>query len=199
MEKLTEVERGFGEQTRVGGKRPVIAWAITGAGHFLSESVGVIGHISGLATVDVFLSRAAAEVVGMYKVAGRLDEFASSVVIETDYSFPITSKFSVGKYDALVISPATGNTVAKCVHGVADSLVSCMFAQAGKSRVPIVVLPTDVSGETASAAPNGNTVMVYPRPLDLELTRKLGAIDGVTALSSPDELCSCVERMLEKR
>jgi flavoprotein len=159
----------------------------------------MIGRLCGLAAVDAFLSRAASEVVGMYGIEERLKELASSVAVETGYSFPITSKFAVGKYDALVISPATGNTVAKCASGIADSLVSCMFAQAGKSRVPIVVLPTDISGEISSAAPNGNTVMVYPRPIDLDMTRKLGAIGGVAVLSSPDELLPCLERTLKIR
>jgi flavoprotein len=155
----------------------------------------MIGTLRALAAVDAFLSRAALEVVGMYGLRKRLEEAALSVTVESGYSFPVTSKFSVGKYDALVIAPATGNTVAKCVTGIADSLVSCMFAQAGKSRVPIFVLPTDVSGEIVSAAPNGNAVIVYPRPVDLDLTRKLSRMDGVTALSSPDELRSCLELM----
>ena len=175
----------------------VIAWAVTGAGHFLRESVEMIGFLQGAAVVDAFLSRAAAEVVGMYGLRSALERAAASVTVEAGYSFPVTSKFSAGKYEALVIAPATGNTAAKCVSGIADSLVSCMFAQAGKSRVPIMVLPTDVSGEIASAAPNGNAVMVYPRRIDLDLTRKLGEMSGVKALSSPDELRACLELMLK--
>jgi flavoprotein len=174
-----------------------LAWAFTGAGHFLRESVEMMGLLRELAEIDSFLSRAAGEVVAMYGLRERMEESASSVTVETGASFPVTSKFSVGRYAALVIAPATGNTVAKCVCGIADSLVSCMFAQAGKSRVPIVVLPTDVSGEMMSAAPNGNIVMVYPRPIDLSLTRRLKDMEGVTALSSPDELRLCLERALK--
>jgi flavoprotein len=182
------------ERARDGAR---IAWAVTGAGHFLRESVDAMASLREAAAVDAFLSLAAVEVVGMYGLRSGLENAATSVTVESGHSFPVTSKFSAGRYGALVIAPATGNTVAKCAVGIADSLVSCMFAQAGKSRVPIIVLPTDVSGEITSIAPNGNAVMVYPRPLDLDLTRRLRGMNGVEVLSSPDELRVCLERMLK--
>jgi flavoprotein len=163
-----------------------VAWAFTGAGHFLRESVEMTERLQGRIKTDIFFSMAASEVLSMYGLIGRLN--GMPVTVERGRSFPVTSKFSAGKYAALVISPATSNTVAKCVHGIADSLVSCMFAQAGKSRVPICVLPTDTADEMESVAPNGNRVMVYPRPVDLEVTRKLGEMRGVVAVSSPGEL-----------
>jgi flavoprotein len=174
-----------------------IAWAFTGAGHFLRESVEIVGSLG--VPVDVFLSRAASEVLAMYGLTGRLDECASSVTKEEGYSFAVTSKLCVGKYAALIISPATSNTVAKCLCGIADSLVSCMYAQAGKSRVPICVLPTDVAPEIVSVAPNGNKVMVYPRPIDLEQTARLGRAFGVTAVSSLDELHSWLEPLVKQK
>jgi flavoprotein len=177
---------------------PRIAWAITGAGHFLSESVEIIGSLDENAAIDVFLSRAAVEVLAMYGLTEQLAGLASSVTPETGYSFPITSKFSAGRYDALVISPATSNTVAKCLGGIADSLVSCMYAQAGKSRVPIGVLPTDIAPEMVSRAPNGNSVTVYPRRIDLEQTAKLRGTDGVTAVLSPEELRLWLERSIKQ-
>jgi flavoprotein len=168
-----------------------IAWAFTGAGHFLRESAALAGSVEGVA-VDAFLSLAAVEVLAMYGLGDRLGGAVRDVTAEAGHSFPVTSKFSVGKYAALVIAPATGNTVAKCVYGIADSLVSCMFAQAGKSRVPICVLPTDLSPEMESVAPNGNRVMVCPRPVDLELTGRLAAMSGVDVVRSPEELRSWI-------
>jgi flavoprotein len=168
-----------------------IAWAFTGAGHFLRESVEIMGSLG--VPADAFLSRAASEVLAMYGLTARLDECASSVTKEEGHSFAVTSRLSVGRYAALVISPATSNTVAKCLCGIADSLVSCMYAQAGKSRVPICVLPTDVAPEIVSVAPNGNKVMVYPRPIDLEQAARLRGEYGVAAVSSPDELRAWLE------
>ena len=42
-----------------------ICWVITGAGHFLLESIQVL---SSLRSVDVYLSRAASEVAARYSV-----------------------------------------------------------------------------------------------------------------------------------
>jgi flavoprotein len=175
-----------------------IAWALTGAGHFLGESVEIIGSLREAVTVDAFLSRAAVEVLAMYGLDRRLSGIAASVTAETGHSFPVTAKFAVGMYDALVISPTTSNTVAKCLCGIADSLVSCMYSQAGKSRVPVCVLPTDVAPEMVSTAPNGNRVMVYPRRIDLEQAARLRDEDGVTAVSSPEELQSWLSQAIER-
>ncbi|GHV27951.1 hypothetical protein FACS1894167_03830 [Synergistales bacterium] len=174
-----------------------LAWAFTGAGHFLREAVGIVESLRGSAAVDVFLSRAASEVLSVYGLSERLSRCAASVTAESGYSFPSISGLAAGRYGALVIAPATGNTVAKCARGIADSLVSCMFAQGGKSRVPICVLPTDVSPEMASSAPNGAVIKVYPRKIDIELSRRIGEMDGVTSVLSPDALRSWTDGLMK--
>lgn len=103
-------------------------------------------------------------------------------------SAPIVGRFAKGDYALLIIAPATSNSVAKFVHGIADSLVSNLFSQAGKSRIPIIVLPTDVSEEIDSPAPKGDLVKVYPRKIDLENVKKLEEFSGVRVVKSPGEL-----------
>jgi flavoprotein len=95
----------------------------------------------------------------------------------------------------LVIAPATSNTVAKCVLGIADSLASNFFAQAGKSRVPILVLPTDVSPEMTSMTPSGREIGVFPRELDLRRADELAGLPGVTVSRSPGELRAAILRV----
>lgn len=168
--------------------KPAVAWAITGAGHFLAESVAVMEGLRAKAEIDVYLSLAAVEVVPMYGLEARLREAARETIRETGHSFPRAGKFSVGAYAAFVVAPATGNTVSKFVTGIADTLVASLFAQAGKSRVPICVLPTDVAEEAVSPAPNGQLVKVYPRQLDLYHTAKLGNMEGVSLVRSPEAL-----------
>ena len=172
----------------VNGRKPAVAWAITGAGHFLAESVAAIESLRVKAEIDIYLSLAAAEVLPMYGLAGRVHEAVRETIRETGHSFPRTGRFSTGAYAALVVAPATGNTVSKFVTGIADTLVTSLFAQAGKSRVPICVLPTDVAEEALSPAPNGQLVKVYPRPLDLQQTEKLGRMEGVFLARSPKAL-----------
>ncbi len=117
-----------------------IAWAVTGAGHFLSACAA---HVLTYPQVDIYLSRAAEEVVRMYRLQEFLRVGGARVRRETTASSPAVAGFAHGMYSVLLVAPATSNSVAKFVHGISDSLVSNLFAQAGKSRVPIVVLPTE--------------------------------------------------------
>ena len=59
------------------------------------------------------------------------------------FGFPATGKLSLGKYDLLIVSPATANTVAKIVTGISDSLVTNAVAQAGKGAVKTLIVPVD--------------------------------------------------------
>lgn len=172
----------------VSAGRAAVAWAVTGGGHFLAESVELIGELRKRREVDVYLSRAAVEVARMYGLEARLRDAARETICEAGHSFPVSGRFSLGAYEALVVAPVTGNTVSKFVTGIADTLVSCLFAQAGKSRVPVCALPTDVAYEALSPAPDGQLVRVFPRPLDLRLTDRLGDMEGVSVVRSPEAL-----------
>jgi len=168
--------------------KPAVAWALTGAGHFLSESVALIEELCEKREVDVYLSRAATEIVPMYGLEARLRKASRETIREAGYSFPVAGRFFAGSYEALVVAPVTGNTVSKFVTGIADTLVSSLFAQAGKSRVPICVMPTDVAEEVLSPTPEGQLVRVFPRPLDLSQTDKLEVMEGVSLVRSPEAL-----------
>jgi dihydromethanopterin reductase (acceptor) len=170
------------------------AWAITGAGHFLADCVDLI---SSQRDVDLFLSRAAEEVVRMYGLEECLLQSARRLYRESRSlaSAPQIVRFFRGDYDRLIVAPATGNTVAKFAYGIADSLISNLFAQAGKSRVPVVVLPTDVAPEIDSPGPEGGLVKVFPRPVDLEAVARLRSFPGVTVVSS----VAALRRALEQR
>jgi dihydromethanopterin reductase (acceptor) len=166
-----------------------IAWAITGAGHMLEECVDVLLKQK---DADVFLSRAAEEVLQMYNLYIRIDVPGAKIYRENKASAPVVGKFSSGFYSLLVVAPATSNSVAKFVCGVSDTLVTNLFAQAGKARVPIVVYPTDLVSEVDSSGPHRERVKVYPRPIDLENTRKLQDFAGVDVVSNLKELLRCL-------
>ena len=140
-----------------------IGFAITGAGHLLNESVQVAEKLSKNHDVTIFLSAASEEVLKMYGLyerivnitGGRYSELATDS--NQKFSYPITGRLSLGKYDLLIVSPATANTVAKIVHGIADSLVTNAVAQAGKGAVKTVMVPVDI----------------HPGPVDTVLPSKL--------------------------
>lgn len=168
---------------------PRIAWAITGAGHLLAECAD---RLLCYERVDVFLSRAAEEVTRMYQLQDRLRRPGVRIRRETLASSPAVAGFANGVYRVLVVAPATSNSVAKFVYGISDSLVSNLFAQAGKSRVSIIVLPTDLLPEVDSPGPHGDLIKVYPRPIDLENTDKLRHFPGVTVATNVEEIERCL-------
>ncbi|MBN2243895.1 MAG: flavoprotein [Acidobacteria bacterium] len=173
------------------GKR--IAWAVTGAGHALEECVGMILEHE---EIDLFMSRAADEVLTMYGLHRRIEESGIPVYRDEGASAPATARFYGRIYRLLVVAPATSNSVAKFVHGISDTLVTNLFAQAGKSRIPIIVYPTDLAPETLSFGPRRQPLKVYPRPIDLENTGKLRSLAGVEVAGGRKELMQCLAAYL---
>lgn len=166
-----------------------LAWAITGSGHYLRETIALI---ESLEHVDVFLSAAADEVIKQYGYslqADRIfkDKTASSVPVEFFYQ---------GHYHTLVISPATSNTIAKMAYGISDSLVSNLYAQAGKTRVPSIVFACDTEAELDSEAPKDNIVRVYPRKIDLDNIVKLKAFEATTVVEDMSTLSDAIQARL---
>lgn len=148
---------------------PRLAWGLTGSGHFVRETLGLIGRIG---EVDLFVSRAGAEVIRMYRDdLGGLPK-ATRIFRDTTASAAPVGLFYQGVYHTLVLGPATSNTVAKCVAGISDTLATNIFAQAGKCRIPAIVFACDTEPEMETAAPGG-MVTVYPRRIDLENVEKL--------------------------
>lgn len=136
-----------------------VAWAVTGAGHYLADSVAAMREISQKNRVCTFVSRAGEEVARMYGLFDQLSEISGGGYLEEIFlereegaSSPKTGRFMMNRFDLLIIAPATANTVAKIVCGIADSLPTNAAALANKAKVPVYVLPTDVL-ESAKTEP----------------------------------------------
>jgi dihydromethanopterin reductase (acceptor) len=172
-----------------------IAWGITGAGHFLTECVDLL---IGTPNLDIYLSQAAGEVMQMYGLVEKILNSGAEVngPRHSIQALPMLSRISQGKYRVLLVAPTTGNTMAKFVYGIADTLVTNLFAQAGKSRVPTIVLPVDVADEIDSPDPKGKLVKVYPRQVDLENVARLREFPYVTVVTSPEELKASLNQYL---
>lgn len=168
-----------------------IAWGLTGAGHFLPEITELVDTID---EVDLFVSRAANEVLKKYHLEKVLS-CGERVFYDRTASSSVVNKLYLGYYRLVVVAPATSNSVAKFVHGISDSLVTNLFAHAGKARVPVIVLPSDVTSELDSRAPGG-MVHVYPRQIDLENTNSLESFAGTTVVKNSQELEECLNTYL---
>ena len=136
-----------------------VAWAVTGAGHYLAESVAAMEEIARENRVCTFVSRAGEEVARMYGLFDTFSEISGGGYLEEVFlereegaSSPKAGRFMMNRFDLLIIAPATANTVAKIVCGIADSLPTNAAALANKANVPVYVLPTDVR-ESAETKP----------------------------------------------
>ena len=166
-----------------------LAWALTGSGHYLKECLDIINR---LPDVDLFLSKAAAEILQQYGYqhnAGRVfqDKTASAVPVELFYH---------GVYHTVVIAPTSSNTVAKMVCGISDNLVTNIFAQAGKCRVPTIVFACDTEPELESNAPRDNVVKVYPRRIDLQNMETLKTFEETTVAADMAALEASIQARL---
>lgn len=167
---------------------PRLAWALTGSGHFLKESLDIAKSFP---QVDLFLSKAAEEVLNMYEY--RLPDLRKHFRIFRDNtaSAAPVGLFYHGQYHSLVIAPATSNTVAKCALGISDTLPTNIFAQAGKCRLPAIVFACDTEPEVTTESPS-EWVTLYPRQVDLDHVERLKRFEGVTVVASVEALQAAV-------
>lgn len=170
-------------------KTPRWGWALTGSGHFFKECIAMIRELD---HVDLFVTRAADEVVRMYKQELKLPKSAR-IFRDTTASAAPVGYFYYNVYHTLVLAPATSNTVAKCVFGISDTLATNVFAQAGKCRVAAIVFACDTAPELETEAPKG-TVKVYPRRIDLENTARLKAFEHTQVVETLAELDAALAR-----
>jgi flavoprotein len=168
---------------------PRWAWVLTGSGHFFTESFALIRELE---HCDIFVSKAANEVLRMYKLKLDFPDTMRVLHDKTASSVPVGA-FYHGVYHTVVVAPASSNTVAKCVLGISDTLATNVFAQAGKCRVPAIVFACDTAPELETMAPHG-LVKVYPRQIDLEHTERLKSFERTEVVESLADLKVAIRR-----
>ncbi|HEX7156054.1 MAG TPA: flavoprotein [Burkholderiaceae bacterium] len=173
---------------------PRLAWGITGSGHFLKESLEIARRIDG---VDLFLTRAGEEVLQMYDLPVDSLRTHFRVLRDNTASAAPVGLLYHGHYHTLVVAPATSNTIAKLVAGIGDSLVTNMYAQATKCRIPSIVFACDTEPEVTTEAPS-EWVTLYPRRVDLENVERLRGFEFTTVVRTAEELDSALARRLRE-
>lgn len=183
-----------GEPLVAAGPDGRFAWALTGSGHLLEESLALAAR---LPRVDLFLSAAAEEVLPRYGISleglrGRFRVFRD----KTASAVPVGELYEA-QYHTLVVAPATSNTVAKCAFGISDTLPTNMFAQAGKLGIPGLVFACDTQPVVVTRAPH-DWVTLRPRRIELENVERLRGIDHCRVLCTLAELEAALSARLSE-
>ncbi len=182
-----------------------IAWGITGAGHYLRESVQCIkklvshGHI-----LDIFLSKAAKVVCEMYDLISLLKNIhlnnpKNLINIYYDSiqepAFPICARFNLAFYDCLVLSPITSNSASKMNIGIADTLITNIFAQMIKGEGIIYAVPCDlIPGKVETETPNGKKICITIDNFNSQNAQNLKKFPKVKIYKTPSEILNVLEQ-----
>jgi dihydromethanopterin reductase (acceptor) len=180
------------DPTREHGQR--FAWAITGSGHFVEESIELAAR---LPDVDIFLSKAGEEVLPLYHIGRELLKQRFRVFRDKSASAVPVGMLYEDLYHTLVIAPATSNTVAKCAYGISDTLPTNLFAQAGKRSIPSIVFACDTEPHVITKAPH-EWVELRPRRVELENVERLSHIEYCTVARSVGDLEAALEARLSE-
>jgi archaeoflavoprotein AfpA len=174
-----------------------VAWGITGSGDLLPETISVmkeIANIDSQTKLYVFLSKAARQVVRWYGLSRELDSLSSKIFQEVDANttepfYYLPGALQLGKFNFFLVCPATANTVAKIVNGIADTLITNSVAQATKANVPTYILPVDqTEGNITTKLPSGQEMELEMRQIDLDNLRRLSSMKSIHVLHKPSEI-----------
>ena len=175
-------------------KKRKVAWGITGGGDRLAETIEVMKQIKkqhGEAVeIQVYLSKAAVTVLKHYELENELKNSFEQVYAEVDANTPFLAGWlQQGKYEFLLIAPATSNTVAKIACQIADTMLTNTVAMGLKASATVYVMPTDMQeGVTWTRLPKGEKMKLEVRHEDAENVKKISKIEHLSVITQPEEI-----------
>jgi archaeoflavoprotein AfpA len=175
-------------------KKKKAAWGITGSGDRLAETIEVMKQIKKkyeeAVEIQVFLSKAATTVLKYYRLENELKSNFERTYAEVDSNTPFLAGWlQQGKYEFLLIAPATSNTVAKIANKIADTMLTNAVAQGLKASAPMYIMPTDIQeGVTFTRLPKGETMKLQVSHEDAENVRKISKMEHLSVIAQPEEI-----------
>jgi archaeoflavoprotein AfpA len=175
-------------------KKRKVAWGITGGGDRLAETIEVMKQIKKhyweAVEIQVFLSKAAITVLKYYGLENELKSNFERAYTEVDSNTPFLAGWlQQGKYEFLLIAPATSNTVAKIACQIADTMLTNAVSMGLKASAPIYVMPTDIAeGVTFTRLPKGETMKLQVRHEDAENVKKISKMEHLSVFAQPEEI-----------
>ena len=172
-------------------KKRRVAWGITGAGDKIAEYLDVMEQIkkqyASSVDIHVFVSQAGDTVLKFYNLETRLKQSFEKIHFEVNANAPFLAAWlQMGKYEFLLIAPATSNTVAKIANGIGDTMLSNAAIMGLKAFKTVYVAPTDYKeGECITKLPNGKEMRLRVRKEEVAQVDKLRAMDDMQVLEGP--------------
>ena len=185
-------------------KKCKVAWGITGGGDKIADVVRVMielkGQFESKVDVHVFVSRNGETMLRFYKLLDVLKQEFPHFSVEVNANTPfLASWLQSGKYDFMLVAPASSNSVAKIINGIGDTLITNSVIMSLKAFGTVYVLPTDYKeGFIETVIPNGKTIKIQVRKEEAEQTRKLEQITGVYVLENPEKISNLFAEQYNK-
>jgi archaeoflavoprotein AfpA len=175
-------------------KKRKVAWGITGAGDKIAEFIEVMKEIqkeyADTVEIQVFLSKAADLVLKYYRLEDDLKQNFAKVRVELNSNAPFLAAWmQMGKYEFLLVAPATSNTVAKIANSIGDTMLTNATIMSLKAFVPVYITPTDYrEGTVYTKLPNGKEMKLRVRKEEVEQVKKLARMDDLFVLKGPQKI-----------
>ena len=172
-------------------KKKKIAWGITGAGDKILETMKVMEKIrlefEDQVDIEVFISKSGDQVVKYYGISNDIESNFDRVWVEINANAPfLAGNIQLGKYEFMLVAPATSNKIAM---RMGDTLISNAAIMGQKADVPIYILPSDVEeGVTITQLPDGKDLKITIRKEDVEHVEKLANMYETYIIKDPHEL-----------
>ena len=175
-------------------KKRRVAWGITGAGDKIAEYLDIMEQIkkqyASSVDIHVFVSQAGDTVLKFYNLETRLKQSFEKIHVEVNANAPFLAAWvQMGKYEFLLIAPATSNTVAKIANGIGDTMLTNAAIMGLKAFKTVYVAPTDYKeGECVTKLPNGKEMRLRVRREEVAQVDKLRAMDDMQVLEGPEDV-----------
>lgn len=182
----------MGETVKV--KKHKVAWGITGAGDKIAEILEIMEDLKkqseGKVEIEVYISKAADTMLKFYGLEEEIKKSFSKVFVELSANSPfLAALMQSGKYEFLLIAPASSNTVAKIANSISDTMLTNAAIMSLKAYQQVYLLPTDYKESVVyTKLPNGKEMKLRVRKEEAEQVRKLEGMDGMHTFESPQKM-----------
>jgi archaeoflavoprotein AfpA len=148
--------------------------------------------------IRVFISKSGDQVVKYYGIYRDLETSFDNVWVEINANSPfLAGQIQLGKFDFMLIAPATSNTVAKISLRIADTLLTNAAIMGQKAGVPLYLMPSDFKeGTVVTQLPNGKDLELNITKEDVEHVEKLANMKNTHVFEHPEYIYDIFEKLV---